>query len=258
MRESGQKSGVRVLVADDDPVSLRFLELALAELGCEVCAVTDGDGALRAAMAADARFDLMILDRLMPGRGGAALLLALRARGVAMPAIATSADLDEATRSELAAAGYTVALAKPLRVEDLAPHVARLARRTNRSVREQAAAVTQPVGGERAVAPLLDDATALAAIGGDAATLKALRSLLADDLAALLSRTSRLEANLAEVLHRLRAACRYCGASALERSALAIETATRDGGAPPQDAWAAFVACCERTRDALAQDASSA
>ena len=258
MRESGQNSGVRVLVADDDPVSLRFLELALIELGCEVCAVGDGDHALRTATAPAARFDLMVLDRRMPGLGGAALLRAMRAGGVATSALATSAELDEAARAELAAAGYAAALAKPLRVDDLARHIASLARQEGPSIPVQSAAIVQGISGERAVPPVLDDAAALCAIGGDRATLNALRALLADDLAALVMRSARYDANLPEDLHRLRAACRYCGASALERSAVAIETIIRDRSAPPQDAWDDFIACCKSTRHALTQDASSA
>lgn len=256
MRESGQNPGVSVLVADDDPVSLRFLELALVELGCSVHAVADGAAAIAAAV--DARFDLLILDRRMPGLGGAALLSALRARGVVTAAIATSAELDAATRAELAAAGYAAALAKPLRLEELARQIAPFARHEDRSDRVRSAATAQAGDSGRADPPLLDDAVALAAIGGDVATLKALRILLADDLRTLLSRTSRLDASLVEDLHRLRAACRYCGATALEQAALAIDSELRDRATWPRDAWEDFIACCENTCDALAQGSPSA
>ncbi|MEP6940665.1 MAG: response regulator [Rudaea sp.] len=236
-----------MLVADDDPVSLRFLEIALGELGCSVRAVADGNAALAAAAAAE--FDLMVLDRRMPGLGGAELLRVLRGRGIATPAIATSADLDEVARAELAAAGFATALPKPLRVDDLARSIGAFSRPDEIAGVES---TTTLVG-----AGLLDDARGLAAVGGDRATLLALRALLANDLAALAARSERLDADLSEDLHRLRAACCYCGATALERAAHAIESTIRGGGLPQASDWSDFIACCDGTRIAIAQEAAS-
>ena len=81
---------MRVLIADDDAISLRFLDSALQQLGCTTVAV----GGLPEALAlAGSSFDLLLLDRNMPGGGGVELLAALRARGIACPAIATSAQI---------------------------------------------------------------------------------------------------------------------------------------------------------------------
>src|SRR5258706_10964906 len=79
-----------VLIADDDPVSLRFLQTALEGLGFE--AVVAADGAQSIAALESITADLLLLDLQMPDIGGASLLRVLRERHVQAPAIATSAD----------------------------------------------------------------------------------------------------------------------------------------------------------------------
>lgn len=246
MRESRKPAAANVLVADDDPVSLRFLEIALRELGCNVTAVADGAAAIAATKAA--RFDLLLLDRRMPDCGGADLLRALRDAGIAAPALATSAELDADIRAKLMAAGYADALAKPIRVDVLAHAVS-----AHCALAQWSVAETTPAQSERDTA-LLDDASALSAVGGDITTLRALRGLLARDLDAMQATgvpTDMLA--LAEALHRLRAACRYCGANALEQSAASVESAIRTGRAPLPEDLSAFVRCCTETKFAIEQ-----
>jgi diguanylate cyclase (GGDEF)-like protein len=60
---------MRILIADDDPVSRRLLEGTLVRMGHSVTAVADGTAALRALLATDGpRF--AILDWMMPGADG--------------------------------------------------------------------------------------------------------------------------------------------------------------------------------------------
>jgi CheY-like chemotaxis protein len=235
---------LRILVADDDPVSRGFFDAALRQFGCDVTSVGDGDAAIAAARGN--RFDLLLLDRRMPGLGGAPLLAALRQAGVSVRAIATSADVDAAVRDTLIAAGFEDVLRKPVGIDALARVVSAPSRGGGMGrVAENPATVTG--------ARLLDDASALAAVGGDRQTVAALRALLARDLDEMIA--SEMPADwgaFAEALHRLRAACRYCGAASLERAATALEAAIRAGGSPSADAHSAFRRCCERTRAAIA------
>jgi diguanylate cyclase (GGDEF)-like protein len=60
---------VKILIADDEPVSRRLLEGTLVRLGHEVIAVEDGDQALAALLAPDGP-RLAILDWMMPGIDG--------------------------------------------------------------------------------------------------------------------------------------------------------------------------------------------
>lgn len=211
----------RILVADDDPVSLQFLVSALGELGCAATGVASGNAALAACTqtAPD-----LLLDRRMPDLGGAPLLRELRRSGCSAPAIATSAELDAPTRAELAVAGYVDAVTKPIGLEQLA---ALLGSRLPQGFGPQRnLAADKPAG---AVPPavqsaLLEDGPALASVGGDRQTLLALRGLFSQELETMSPRIATLPANeLREWLHRLRASCRYCGAMRLLEAAERLE-----------------------------------
>jgi DNA-binding response OmpR family regulator len=69
----------RILVADDNAELRRTLGVYLAADGYEVLEAMDGDAALQ--MATRQRFDLMLLDVMMPGLTGLEVLQILRATG---------------------------------------------------------------------------------------------------------------------------------------------------------------------------------
>lgn len=68
---------MRVLIADDNDVSLALLEATLKNAGYEVCAVRSGAEAL--ACVRDAGFQLVVSDWEMPGMSGTELTRAIRA-----------------------------------------------------------------------------------------------------------------------------------------------------------------------------------
>lgn len=213
----------RVLVADDDPVSLQFLVNALSELGCSVTGVAGGAAAL--AICAQSLPELLLLDRRMPDLGGVPLLHELRRGGCSAPAIATSAELDACARAELAAAGFVDAVAKPISVEQLAALVGK--HLPGRPTSRRRMTANAPAGASAAAeqAAALDDGPALAAVGGDRETLRALRGLFLQELEIMSPRIAALPAGeLGEWLHRLRASCRYCGATRLLGAAERLES----------------------------------
>jgi CheY-like chemotaxis protein len=172
----------------------------------------------------------------LPDIDGVELLRALRERGIAAPAIATSAEIDVATANELYAAGFADVLEKPASVQSIIEIVVRHL--------------------SKAAPVLLNDIAALDSIGGDAHALRALRNLLARELEELEHNLihgdlARNSAKLGERLHRLRASCGFCGASALAAHAaqlqftLGAETCCTDA---QRDA---FVAACRETAVAL-------
>jgi len=71
---------MRILVAEDDPVSLRLLQACLAEWGYEVTSVTDGQRALEVLQNLEAP-RLVILDWIMPGKDGIEICREVRNRG---------------------------------------------------------------------------------------------------------------------------------------------------------------------------------
>jgi len=70
-------TGTAVLVVDDNPVNRLMLARYVGRLGCTVVPVEDGSRALETARAG--AFDLILLDILMPGMDGFAVLSALKA-----------------------------------------------------------------------------------------------------------------------------------------------------------------------------------
>ena len=70
---------MRVLIADDDPVSRRLLEAALVRMGHTVVVVSEGLAAIEALVATDGP-RIAILDWMMPGADGLAVCRAVRQR----------------------------------------------------------------------------------------------------------------------------------------------------------------------------------
>jgi len=223
---------LRILVADDDAISLHFLRSALEQLGC----ATVGASSLTEALAAAAEhsFDLLLLDRNMPGGGGMDLLAALRERGVVAPAVATSAEITDSTRARLHAAGFAACIEKPVTLARLGE-------------------ILRPWLRDVDISPL-DDAAGLAAIGGDQQALRALRIMLATELLMLrddVEQNTIAPDALLDRLHRLRASCGFCGAPKLAGAAAAFEQVLRANGPDTTDQRVNFIVRATETIDAL-------
>jgi len=65
-----------ILVAEDDPVTCRFVVSLLEECGYRVLVAVDGENAIAIAMRA--RPDLLVIDLVMPYRDGYEVLRAIR------------------------------------------------------------------------------------------------------------------------------------------------------------------------------------
>ncbi|MGA9333612.1 MAG: response regulator [Rudaea sp.] len=232
-----------VLIADDDPVTLGFFQATLQQLGCRTVAVSSGSEALSAARRG--RFDLFVLDRRMPDIGGHQLLIKLRRESIRTPAIATSADVNPEAIQELTDCGFQAVIAKPLSCEQLRAALQRFLPGIPN--------FTATGGSARS---FLDDESALAASGGNRDIMQKLRCLLVAELEQLPNelerhRTHANKSTLREFLHRLRASCGFCGASALARATVRFDDALRES---PQDtdlALTDLLRICAQTLDEL-------
>lgn len=230
---------LRILVADDNPLSLRFLVEALAALGHEIVEAEDGSEALDRANAT--AFDVLLLDARMPGYGGADVLARTRTQAATSAhaiALATTADNDPAAHAALLCAGFTAVLVKPFGVGTMRTALAR-------HVPDLALA-----------SEALEDTQALAAVGGDPVILAALRGLFASELETLPNELAvwghERNANaLRERLHRMDASAGFCGVPALIQAAAALRGAL-DEPTWPHAAVTRFLAVCERVRAQLA------
>ncbi|HEX4872049.1 MAG TPA: response regulator transcription factor [Nevskiaceae bacterium] len=118
---------MRVLVVEDDREIAAFLIRGLREAGHVVDHAGDGPQGLYLATAE--RYDAMVLDRLLPGMDGLALLAALRATGARLPVLILSAlgEVDERIRG--LRAGGDDYLVKPFSLAELLARLEVITRR---------------------------------------------------------------------------------------------------------------------------------
>jgi CheY-like chemotaxis protein len=231
---SSERVRPRVLVADDDIASCRYLGDGLRSLGAVAETFADSETALECARTK--AFDLLLLDCRMPGGGAMHILTQLRrdthASSTHSVAVATSAEVTGAARRNLLAAGFSDVLRKPCTLPEL--------RR-----------VLQLVETDRPSA-VLDDGAALSS-SGDVGTMHALRRLLRDELVVLECELDHLSldvAAFADRLHRLRSACGFCGVTALAQQTVLMQQQLSSGGANPAT-LASFRASLHMTLRAL-------
>ena len=111
----------KVLVIDDEPAIVRFLQRALESSGYGVHSATDGAEGLR--IAAEQKPDLVVLDLAMPGLSGAAVLAALMAQDPSLRVIVVSAMDDVEGRVRCLDAGAVDFIGKPFAVAELLARV---------------------------------------------------------------------------------------------------------------------------------------
>jgi two-component system OmpR family response regulator len=116
-----------VLVVEDNPDMGRYLEQGLREHGYAVDLAADGGRGLE--YAATGVYDLLILDRMLPGRDGLDLLVRLRAKEVRTPAIFLTARGDVPDRIQGLDAGADDYLVKPFSFAELLARIRVVLRR---------------------------------------------------------------------------------------------------------------------------------
>jgi CheY-like chemotaxis protein len=123
-------AGLRVLLAEDNPVNALLAKTLLRREGCSVETAASGEEAI--ASMARARYDLVLMDMRMPGMDGLAATRAVRAKGDQTPIVALTANAFAEDRRACLEAGMNDHLAKPIDIDLLR---ASLARWTNREGR---------------------------------------------------------------------------------------------------------------------------
>jgi len=122
---------VRILLVEDDAETAGYVQQGLNEAGHSVAIAPDGrDGLFRAA---GEEWDLLIIDRMLPGLDGLGLVRTLRGGGIESPVLflTTLGGIDE--RVAGLNAGADDYLVKPFAFSELAARVAALGRRPRRA-----------------------------------------------------------------------------------------------------------------------------
>jgi len=210
----------RILLVEDDPTSRAFLHAATEALPADVDAAASMAEAL--ALATTHAHALWLVDAHLPDGSGGELLALLRARGLATPAIAHTASREHDAHQALRAAGFEATITKPLPTDAWLTAIRRVLAINGTGRAASATHVREPAAG--AGLPLWDDAQALSALAGNAASVAAMRELFLADLAttrdavvasAMAGDVDALRAGL----HRLQAGCGFVGAARLGAAA---------------------------------------
>lgn len=208
---------IRLLLVEDDPISLDFLSEALAGVPAQVDAASDIASA--SWLARDRPYALWLLDAHLPDGDGLACLRALRVLAPT-PALAVTASTEREELDALCAGGFLEVLVKPVSVAQAQSTVRRLLGLRSGGVREPPADFKLPVW---------DGDRALAAIGGKTESLARLRRMFLDELPGLDAQVREAcgagDAVAARaVLHKLKAGCGFVGALRLGQ---AVESLSR-------------------------------
>lgn len=124
---------MKILLIEDDPVAAANFRAGLAPEGHVVQVAEDGRAGLLAAASAD--FDVLVIDRLLPGLDGLAVLQMLRGAGIQTPALFLTAlgSLDD--RLAGLRAGGDDYMVKPYAISELAARLIALSRRARTPTR---------------------------------------------------------------------------------------------------------------------------
>jgi two-component system OmpR family response regulator len=118
---------VKILVIEDDPGGRAMLAQGLAECGHgAVCAADFAEGL---ALAGNESFDMLIVDRMLPGGDGLNIITSLRARNIITPAIFLTALNEVDDRIAGLRAGGDDYIAKPFSFHELLARLEAIIRR---------------------------------------------------------------------------------------------------------------------------------
>ncbi|QWW70076.1 winged helix-turn-helix domain-containing protein [Rhizobium sp. WYJ-E13] len=118
---------MRILVVEDDQKTADYVAQGMSEAGHVCDIVEDGRDAL--FQASHEQYDVLVVDRMLPGLDGLSLIKAVRAAGIGTPAIFLTSVSGVDDRVEGLEAGGDDYLTKPFAFSELLARVHALARR---------------------------------------------------------------------------------------------------------------------------------
>ncbi len=125
--DPGSLNTMRILLVEDDRDAAEYLRKAFREAGHVVDHAADGEEGLTLAL--DGKYDVLVVDRMLPLRDGLSVVAELRGRGYATPVLILSALGQVDDRVQGLRAGGDDYLPKPYAFTELLARVEALSRR---------------------------------------------------------------------------------------------------------------------------------
>ena len=120
---------MRILVVEDDAETREYLNRGLSEAGHVVDTADNGNSGL--SLACDPKYDVMVIDRMLPGCDGLAVIQAVRDAGLSTPVLILSALGEVSDRVTGLRQGGDDYLVKPFAFSELLARLDALVRRTD-------------------------------------------------------------------------------------------------------------------------------
>ena len=120
---------MRILVVEDDAETREYLNRGLSEAGHVVDTADNGDSGV--LLACDPKYDVMVIDRMLPGCDGLAVIQAVRHAGLSTPVLILSALGEVKDRVTGLQQGGDDYLVKPFAFSELLARLDALVRRTD-------------------------------------------------------------------------------------------------------------------------------
>ena len=118
---------MRILMVEDDPGLCEAVSFQLEQKGVTVDVCHDGEDGLH--WARQQAYDLILLDRMLPGLAGLSVLRSLRQEGIVTPLVLVTALGEVSQRVEGLDAGADDYLVKPFAAEELMARIRAMCRR---------------------------------------------------------------------------------------------------------------------------------
>jgi two-component system sensor histidine kinase/response regulator len=215
------QSSLDILLAEDDPINQRLAVLLLERMGHRVSLAKDGFQVLE-ALDRD-KFDLVLMDVLMPNLDGLEATKRIRKGGSEIPIVAMTAYAMEGDRDRCLEAGMDDYISKPIDPVRLSSVVAMIIPDAESVAKEEAPRIDTP----------FDLDATLDLVAGDLEVYGDLVDLFVESAPLWLSdiRTAATEGDfdvLERTAHTLKGSASSFGAEATARNALLIETNARE------------------------------
>ena len=120
---------MRILVVEDDSEAREYLNRGLSEEGHVVDTADNGNSGV--SLACDSKYDVMVIDRMLPGCDGLAVIQAVRDAGLSTPVLILSALGEVNDRVTGLRQGGDDYLVKPFAFSELVARLDALVRRTD-------------------------------------------------------------------------------------------------------------------------------
>ena len=111
-------TGKKILIIDDNNLNLKVAKRLLNKYKCEVREASSGEECLE-IINEGKKFDLLLMDEMMPGLSGSETMIKLKENGYKVPIVVLTADVDVSARDKYLSLGYDDYLGKPINIKEL-------------------------------------------------------------------------------------------------------------------------------------------